>query len=418
MTDTADAHTDDAAEFPSGPCPVTDLATDYDMFDPDYLRDPFSAWAELREQGCPIAHTERYGGSWLPTRYDDLQAMAKMVPELSSKAPLVIDMPDALVKENATGYNAASPISADPPEQGWTRRALLPHFTPKGVAKDREYTERLCHELIDGFLDKGKCDAAVDYAQQIPPRVIARKLGVDEGMVDDFIEWVRGVLELGLQEPELRAKYRDIIREFFAAEVADRRVSPRDDLITALCQTEHEGELLPDEVVIGMCNLQLVAGIDTTWSSIGSALWHFAGNEDDRRRMVAEPDLWDTAVEELLRFYAPVTMARNASEDVEYGGVTFKKGDKILMNFPGANHDPDHFDDAHEVQLDRQKNRHVAFGIGIHRCAGSNLARMEMEVALKTWFERIPEFTLSDPDAVTWAGGQVRGPRIIPVTFG
>ena len=415
MTNAADAHTDEA---PTGPCPVADLATDYDMFDPDYLRDPFSAWAELRDQGCPIAHTERYGGSWLPTRYDDLQAMAKMVPELSSKSPLVIDMPDALVKDDATGYNAAAPISADPPEQIWTRRALLPHFTPKGIEKDRSYTEQLCHDLIDGFIADGKCDAAVDYAQQIPPRVIARKLGVDEGMVDDFIEWVRGVLELGLQQPELRAKYREIIREFFAAEVADRRANPKDDLITALCQTEHEGELLPDVVVIGMCNLQLVAGIDTTWSSIGSALWHFAGHEDDRRRMVAEPQLWDTAVEELLRYYAPVTMARNAAEDVEYGGVTFKKGDKILMNFPGANHDPDHFEDAHEVQLDRQRNRHVAFGIGIHRCAGSNLARMEMEVALKTWFKRIPEFKLSDPDAVTWAGGQVRGPRICPVTFG
>ena len=105
-------------------------------------------------------------------------------------------------------------------------------------------------------------------------------------MVDDFIEWVRGVLELGLQQPELRAKYRDIIRDFFAAEVADRRQNPKDDLITALCQTEHEGKLLPDEVVVGMCNLQLVAGIDTTWSSIGSALWHFAGHDDDRRRMV------------------------------------------------------------------------------------------------------------------------------------
>jgi hypothetical protein len=168
-----------------------------------------------------------------------------------------------------------------------------------------------------------------------------------------------------------------------------------------------------------MCNLQLVAGIDTTWSSIGSALWHFAGHEDDRRRMAdAGDDLWDTAVEELLRFYSPVTMARNAAEDVEYGGVTFRKGDKILMNFPGANHDPDVFENAGEVVLDRQRNRHIAFGAGIHRCAGSNLARMEMQVALRTWLERIPEFTLSDPGAVTWAGGQVRGPRILPVTFG
>jgi len=420
MTKTTDTHGDPAADTVAASiperCPVSDVTTDYDMFDADYLRDPFTAWAEMRDR-CPIAHTDRYGGSWLPTKYDDLQAMAKMVPELSSKSPIVIDLPEALVKGDSTGYNAAAPITADPPEQNWTRRALLPHFTPKGIAAETEYTKRLCHELIDGFIENGSCDAAVDYAQQIPPRVIAKKLGVDASMVDDFIEWVRGVLELGLQQPELRAKYRDIIREFFAAEVADRRANPKDDLITALCQTEHEGSFLPDEVIIGMCNLQLVAGIDTTWSSIGSALWHLASHDDDRRRLVDEPDLWNTAVEELLRFYAPVTMARNAAEDIEYGGVKFKKGDKILMNFPGANHDPDHFEDAHEVHLDRQRNRHVAFGIGIHRCAGSNLARMEMEVALKTWMERIPEFTLSDPDAVTWAGGQVRGPRILPVTF-
>jgi cytochrome P450 len=420
MTKTTDTHGDPAADTVAASiperCPVSDVTTDYDMFDADYLRDPFTAWAEMRDR-CPIAHTDRYGGSWLPTKYDDLQAMAKMVPELSSKSPIVIDLPEALVKGDSTGYNAAAPITADPPEQNWTRRALLPHFTPKGIAAETEYTKRLCHKLIDGFIENGSCDAAVDYAQQIPPRVIAKKLGVDASMVDDFIEWVRGVLELGLQQPELRAKYRDIIREFFAAEVADRRANPKDDLITALCQTEHEGSFLPDEVIIGMCNLQLVAGIDTTWSSIGSALWHLASHDDDRRRLVDEPDLWNTAVEELLRFYAPVTMARNAAEDIEYGGVKFKKGDKILMNFPGANHDPDHFEDAHEVHLDRQRNRHVAFGIGIHRCAGSNLARMEMEVALKTWMERIPEFTLSDPDAVTWAGGQVRGPRILPVTF-
>ncbi len=420
MTKTTDTHGDPAADAVAASiperCPVSDVTPDYDMFDADYLRDPFTAWAEMRDR-CPIAHTDRYGGSWLPTKYDDLQAMAKMVPELSSKSPIVIALPEALVKGDSTGYNAAAPITADPPEQNWTRRALLPHFTPKGIAAETEYTKRLCHELIDGFIENGSCDAAVDYAQQIPPRVIAKKLGVDASMVDDFIEWVRGVLELGLQPPELRAKYRDIIREFFAAEVADRRANPKDDLITALCQTEHEGSFLPDEVIIGMCNLQLVAGIDTTWSSIGSALWHLASHDDDRRRLVDEPDLWNTAVEELLRFYAPVTMARNAAEDIEYGGVKFKKGDKILMNFPGANHDPDHFEDAHEVHLDRQRNRHVAFGIGIHRCAGSNLARMEMEVALKTWMERIPEFTLSDPDAVTWAGGQVRGPRILPVTF-
>jgi hypothetical protein len=119
----------------------------------------------------------------------------------------------------------------------------------------------------------------------------------------------------------------------------------------------------------------------------------------------------------MLRYYAPVTMARVCQRDIEVGDVTFKEGDRVLMNFPGANHDPEAFERADEVVLDREKIRHIAFGVGIHRCAGSNLARMEMDVALRVWFERIPEFELSDPDAVTWAGGQVRGPRNMAIKF-
>ena len=424
MTDTADTRTDPVVDAPAERCPVHDLATDYDMFDPDYMRDPVPAWAELRGT-CPIAHTERNGGSWLPTRYDDVQAMARMVPSLSSLSPLVIDLPDEIADDPATGffsgYNAGAPISADPPVQGWTRRLLLPHFTPKAVEPLRGYTERLCHELIDGFIDDGGCDATAQYAQQIPPRLIARKLGIDESRGNQFTEWVRNAGELGQLDPELRVRSRKVIRDFFHSEVADRRADPKDpkdDLISALLESKVEGEPITDEMVVGMCNLQLVAGIETTRSSIGSALWHLAGHEDDRRRLAAEPDLWDTALEELLRFYSPVTMGRNATEDVDYGDVAFRKGDKILMNFPGANHDPEVFDNPDVVVLDRQRNRHIAFGAGIHRCAGSNLARMEMEVALMAWFERIPEFTLSDPDAVVWSGGQIRGPRILPIAFG
>jgi cytochrome P450 len=124
-----------------------------------------------------------------------------------------------------------------------------------------------------------------------------------------------------------------------------------------------------------------------------------------------------TAVEELLRAYAPVTMARVVTEDIEYEGCPMKAGDKVLMNFPAANRDPEAFEQPDVVQLDRAHNRHVAFGSGIHRCAGSNLARMELHVALEEWMARIPEFTLAEGQEVTWAGGQVRGPRILPVVF-
>lgn len=398
--------------------PIEDWATDYDIFDPAYVQDPTAVWRDLRER-CPIAHTDRWLGSYLPTRYDDVQALAKMVPELSSRDPLVIAAPPLEPADpTVTNYGTnAPPISSDPPEHTWIRRLLLPHFSPRAVEVHRAYTERLCHELIDGFIGSGEADGAVDYAQQIPPRVIAHLLGIEESRVDEFVEWVRGVLEFGLFEPETRRKYRTIIRDFFREQVALRKEHPGDDLISALVLAEHDGEPIPDHTVVGICNLMLVAGIDTTWSSIGSALWHFGTHSDDRRRLAADPELFPTAIEEMLRAYAPVTMGREAIKRVTYNDVTFEPGAKILMNFPAANRDPAVFEDPDEVKIDRARNRHVAFGSGIHRCLGSNLARLEMDIALRTWLDRIPDFELADPEVVTWAGGQVRGPRALPVRF-
>jgi hypothetical protein len=178
-----------------------------------------------------------------------------------------------------------------------------------------------------------------------------------------------------------------------------------------------DGAPVPDSIVLGMAALVLIAGVDTTWSAIGSSLWHLATHPDDRERLVVEPDLLPTALEEFLRAYAPVTMARVVTGDVEFGGCPMKEGDKVLMNFPAANRDPEAFDHADAVLLDRAHNRHVAFGSGIHRCAGSNLARMELQVALEEWLAYIPKFTLEAGKEITWAGGQVRGPRVLPVVF-
>ncbi len=397
---------------------VRDWATDYDIFDDDYIKDPAPVWNELREK-CPIAHTERWGGSWLPTRYEDLQAFVRMIPELSSRDPLVVRAPedDEFDPVLAEYGNRAPPITSDPPEHIPMRRLILPLFTPKATAVHRPFAENLCHRLIDGFIDRGECDAAIEFAVHIPAKTIAHVIGVDEERSDEFVDWVRGLLEIGLSQPKERIKYRSIIRKFFG-ELVDQRVEkPTDDLISHLLAQEIDGEPVSRKSVVGMCNLLLVAGIDTTWSSIGSALWHLASHPEDRRRLAAEPELFPSAIEEFLRFYSPVTMAREVTEDVEVGDVTFKPGDKVLMNFPAANQDPEAFEDSDKVVLDRAKNRHIAFGIGVHRCAGSNLARMEMDVALRIWMERIPEFTLADADLVTWAGGQVRGPRCLPIRF-
>ena len=400
--------------------PVEDWATDFDLFDEGYIENPAPVWRDLRQR-CPIAHTTRMGGAWMATKYEDLREMVRMVPELSSRSVAVVppppDLREELIAEVKLYGSENPPITMDPPGHMPFKRLILPFFTPDAVEAHRAYTEGLCHQLVDAFVGEGTCDAARQYSQQIPPRVIARMLGIDPDRADEFTEWTQGVLEFGQTQPELRRHYRRVIREFFAGLVAERRRKPGDDMISRLAAAEVDGKPLSDYTVIGICNLLLVAGIDTTWSSIGAALWHLAGHDDDRRRLASEPDLFPTAIEEFLRFYGPVMMARKVTEPVTIGDVTMNPGDKLILNFPAGNRDPEIFERPEEVVLDRERNRHIAFGIGIHRCAGSNLARMEMDVALRVFVARVPEFRLSDPDAVTWSAGQVRGPRSIPISF-
>jgi len=278
-------------------------------------------------------------------------------------------------------------------------------------------TRELCTSLIDGFIDARHADAASDYAQQIPTRVIAEILGVPQEMSETFVGWVRGALEFAVADPARGAQARVEIFMYLQSCIEERRDQPGDDLITYLVQSEVNGERVPERIVLGMSALLLVAGIDTTWSSIGSALLHLATHPGDRERLVREPELIPTAVEEFLRAYSPVTMARIVREDVEYQGQAMCAGDRVLMSFPAANRDPEKFEDADRVIIDRARNPHIAFGVGIHRCVGSNLARMELRVALAQWLARIPEFHLDDSAEVTWAGGQVRGPRSLPVLF-
>ena len=399
--------------------PVTDWATDYDIFDPQYVADPFGIWDELRRT-CPMAHTERWGGSWLPTRYEDVYAIAHDIEKFPSGngisvVPMIPMAPgDGSPAPAPVLASGVPPISADPPLHTWTRRLVLPTMSPARVAEYEVFTRDLCRRLVDDVVARGEGDAAAEYAQQIPVRVIGHILGVPEEMAATFTEWVRDVLEFA-HDPERRRRGIVGILEYLQGAIDEREAEPRDDFITELMHAEHDGEPITRDVVMGMCALLLIAGIDTTWSSIGSTMWHLATHPQDRRRLASEPELMPTAIEEFLRAYAPVTMARRIVEDTEYRGCPIKAEERILMNFPAANRDPEVFPDADKVILDRRQNRHLAFGAGIHRCAGSNLARMELRVAVEEWLARIPEFEVVDHDRVTWAGGQVRGPRTVPV---
>ncbi|MDH3755474.1 MAG: cytochrome P450 [Acidimicrobiia bacterium] len=386
-------------------------ATDYELLDPSYVEDPWSVWDELRST-CPVAHTDRHDGSWMPTRYDDLVAIAQDVETFTSRSVAVMPpVPGSPVIR-------LPPIDSDPPEHHGARRLILPAFSPRRVReRDEPFARKLAAELIDGFIADGRVDAAVQYAQQIPPRVIAHMLGVPDDMSDTFVDWVRGILELGYEDADLRIRCRDATLEYFVELVGSRVENPGDDVVSELLAAEIDGRSVTPEDVIHTCVLLLIAGIDTTWSSIGSAIWHLAQHPGDRRRLVAEPELVPVAVEELLRAYSPVTMARIVSEPTVFRGCPMDAGDRVIMNFPAGNRDPEVFDDADKVIIDRAQNRHMAFGVGIHRCAGSNQARLEMRVAIEEWLARIPEFELEDPSAVTWAAGQVRGPRVLPVVF-
>ena len=394
--------------------PVTEWGSDFDVLDAGYVADPFGIWDELRTS-CPIAHTDRRGSTWLPTRYDDVTAIAHDIEHFSSLEVAVIPFEGEEPEEPVLPYGLP-PISADPPLHTWTRRLLLPWFSHTRVESYEAMTRGLCSGLIDGFIADGRADAASDYAQQIPVRVIAHILGVSPDLSDTFTGWVRDVLEFA-DDHDRRVNGVQGLLQYFIAEVAQRRDNPGDDLLSELLRTSVDGAPIEDSLVLGAAALVLIAGVDTTWSAIGSSLWHLATHPTDRKRMVQDPDVMSLAVEELLRAYSPVTMARIVTTDVEYAGCPMKEGDKILMNFPAANRDPEVFDHPDEVVLDRAHNRHVAFGSGIHRCAGSNLARMELRVALEEWLRRIPEFSLDDAANVTWAGGQVRGPRQLPVLF-
>jgi cytochrome P450 len=329
----------------------------------------------------------------------------------TSKAVIVSDFRGFV--EAPVGY--APPITSDPPFHQEARRLLLPAFSPKAVALLETFTRAFCVQLLDEIAASGatEFDAAVEYAQHIPVQVIAHMLGVPPEEGDRFRLFIHRILEApgqtGPVEPE------DTLSFYLWGLIEQRRAEPGDDLISYLLTTEIEGRPLDPEHIVGTCALLLLAGIDTTWSAIGASLWHLANHPEDRRRLVAEPELVPTAVEEFLRAYAPVTMARKVLHDTEVAGCPVHAGEQMLLTFPAANHDPAAFDDADEFQLDREKNRHVAFGLGIHRCIGSNLARLEMLVALQEWLRAFPNYSLDPAGTVTWANGQVRGPRAIPV---
>jgi len=386
---------------------------DFDHTSAHWAQHAPEIWDEYRT-ACPVARSNAFGGTWLPTRHKDVAAIAHDTENYTNSGAVI--SPERPEIPPPVGF--APPITSDPPFHAIARRMLLPPFAPKPVKALEPFTRDYCNGLLDQLLADGPAgDAAVGYAQHIPVAIIAKMLGLPESDGEKF----RGFIHRIMEAPGAGHDIADdeTLEYYLDGQVAERRVNPQSnedgDLIDYLINADIEGMPLSDEHIRGTIALLLIAGIDTTWSAIGASIWHFAQHQDQRQILRDDPSLLPFAVEEMLRFYAPVTMARLASTDHELGGCPVKRGDWLLLPFPAANRDPEAFERADEVLIDRKQNRHGAFGLGIHRCLGSNLARMELTVALECFLHRVPEFELANPEGVRWSTGQIRGPRELPI---
>jgi cytochrome P450 len=390
--------------------PVTDWVHDFDHTDPRWTENPFPIWDELRAE-CPVVHTERFLGCYLPTTYEAVKQISYDTEHFSSRR--------VVVRNVRPEIRPSPPITSDPPEHKPAKQLLLPPFTPDAMKRLEPKVRSICNELIDGFIDEKGCDVAAHYTKHIPVRAIAHMLGIPEKDGELFIKWIHEILEIGIYDEAVLMRAVIEMSAYFAGHIEHRKNNPTDDLITTLMNArDKDGQSLSDAHVQGSLRLLLIAGIDTTWSAIGSSLWHLAKTPADRERLLAEPELLPTAIEEFLRAYSPVTMAREVVKETTVSGCPIKPGNMVLLSFPAANRDPAMFPDADKVIIDRKENRHAAFGLGIHRCIGSNLARMEMTVAIEEWLKRIPDFRLDPASEITWSEGTVRGPRQLPMLFG
>src|SRR5882757_5732556 len=292
--------------------PVSDWATDFSHLEPGWFADPYPVQDDLRQR-CPIAHTGRFGGARLPTRYDDIAAIAYDTEHFSSRSIILSNLRPP---RDLAPVGGSPPISSDPPFHHDARKLLLPAFTKTAVTRQEPATRAFCHSLIDEFGDRDVVDAASEYAQHIPIRVIADMLGFPPQDGPQFREFVEDLLEGINRPPEERIERVGRLFDYLEAQVSDHLEDPREDLTSYLINAELYGHRLDPSHVVGTMALLLIAGIDTTWSAIGASLWHLARTPEDRERLVAEPALLPTAMEEFLRAYAPVTMARLVKDDM------------------------------------------------------------------------------------------------------
>jgi cytochrome P450 len=386
--------------------PVTDWSTDWDHSDPVWAADPFSIWGDLRAR-CPVARTERYGGAVMVTTWDLMDAVTHDPGTFSSR--------ETGVRAPGTNTKKSPPITSDPPQHQEHRRILLPSFSPQSIGALEGELRAYCHRLLSDLGGRPTFDAAHEYSRHIPTQAIASLLGLPVDDADTFRSWVKAIMEQGHVDQGARERATAELKAYLVPLIDKRRGTAGDDVLSVVANAELGGRPLSDETAAGMAYLLVVAGIDTTWSALGTALWHLGTHPHDLAQLAADPALIPAAVEEFLRLYAPVSVGRIATVDTEIGGCPLRAEERVLVPFGSANRDETHFERPDEFVLERETNRHAAFGLGIHRCLGSNLARLELRVALEEWLTVFPRFRVADPSTITWTRGHVRGPHAVPI---
>lgn len=299
------------------------------------------------------------------------------------------------------------PLNIDPPQHGKYRKILDPLFAPRRMdALEHDVAARANH-FIDAFIERGSCNFTEEFAEQFPSAVFLGLMGLPWEELDTLLGLRDGILHPEKIDPTSNTDFMarmtvvnatgQRLYAYFNAHLDAREADPTDDILTHFLTAEVDGDKMTREEILDLCFLFLIAGLDTVSDSLTCMFAYLAANPEHRRQIVDNPDIIPSAVEELLRWESPVPygVPRVATQDVEMpNGAMIPEGTAVTVSYGAANIDPNEFADGFEVHLDREDNRHIAFGGGVHRCLGSHLARRELRIALAEWHRRIPDYTL------------------------
>jgi cytochrome P450 len=318
------------------------------------------------------------------------------------------------------------PLQIDPPDQRKYRKLLDPIFSPRKMTAMDESVSALVNHLIDQFIDRGEVDFAKEFSVPFPSQVFLTLLGLPPEELDTFLTMKDGIIRpdhvtgkpYGSKEAgEYQQKVADSVYDYFNKVLDQREVERKDDILSHFLDAEMEGDSLTREDILDICFLFLIAGLDTVTATLDCMFSFLAQHPEQRQQLVDDPSLIPNAIEEMLRWETPVMgIARVAVQDTELNGCPIGAGDQIMIMIGSANTDEAEFPDADVVRFDREVNRHLAFGGGIHRCLGSHLARMELRVALREWHKRIPEYEIESGQTLEYTSG-IRSIDHFPMRF-